>query len=104
MVKYCVMLKRPASMSREEMHEWWLKELAPIARRTPGLRKYVVSFTVEDRMEEGPDGMGELWFDSVEDAKAGLASPEFEACKPNVLGHGIILGQRMIAEEHVVEL
>lgn len=52
---------------------WWLDSHAPLARQLPGLRKAV--FNVIDQPGDGqPDGVSELWFDSIDDFTAAYES------------------------------
>ena len=67
----------------------------PIVARLPGVRAVTVNLPIpaaeggtRDAAEPGPDGIGEDWFDSVEDLRAALASPvgqEAAADGPNYL-------------------
>ncbi len=59
----------------------WRDVHARLVEEVPGVRRYV-----QDRCTTGPDGtapryagVGELWFDSVEAAKAALSTPEWHA-------------------------
>ena len=77
MVKLAALLKRPDGVTREEFHRWWLHEHAPLAKRFPRLRKYVVSLSIEGPFEEPAyDGFAELWFDSLEDLEYAFSAPE----------------------------
>ena len=67
-------------MSREAAMRYWREVHAPIARKIPGLRKWVQNHATAAR--EGDlqfDGIGELWFDSPEAFQAAAASPEWQA-------------------------
>ena len=68
MIKWIALVKRPRSMTLDELKSWWLSTHALTAKRLPGLRKYVVSITTSG-LEEVPkyDGIAELWFDSMDD-------------------------------------
>jgi hypothetical protein len=50
MVKIAIILFRN-HMTLEEQHRWWLEDHAPIARRMPGLRGYVINLA--NREEAG---------------------------------------------------
>ena len=89
MVKMVALLQRPAQVSREEFHRWWLEDHVPMIRRYPGLRKYVVSLTTGP-VAGGPDewdGIAELWFDGEEDVAAVYAASEGQAGKADSEQH-----------------
>lgn len=59
--------------------DYWRDVHAPIAAKTPGLRKYVQSHSVEG-LSGQPDFLGyaELWWDSKEAFAESAATPEWE--------------------------
>jgi uncharacterized protein (TIGR02118 family) len=68
-------------VSREAALVQWRGSHVGLVERVPGVRRYV-----QDECLVGPDGseppaagVGELWFDSAEAAKAALATPEWQA-------------------------
>jgi uncharacterized protein (TIGR02118 family) len=69
-----------AGLPRAEALEAWERHVELVAR-LPGLRRYV-----QNRALASPDGgeppfagVGELWFDDAEAARAALTSPEWQA-------------------------
>lgn len=103
MVKLVALLKKPESMSREEFVDWWINVHAPIIRRAPGLRRYVISPTLAgSRRLVEYDGIAELWFDDVEAGRRGLSAPGVgDAGQQDVATHGI---QRIMffTDEHTI--
>ena len=63
MIKMCTLIKRRDGLTREAFRDWWLNRHAPVARALPGLRRYQISYPI-DEAEHDYDGMAELWFDS----------------------------------------
>ena len=103
MVKMVRLLKRPDTMTLDEMDQWWLGPHADVAKRLPGLRKYVVSLVVgsPDPGEPQYDGMAEMWFDSIEDAdKAQKSDVMKEAIKDSVGTNFTVV--RLTTEEHFI--
>lgn len=73
MIKLVTLLKRRAGMSRPEFEHRWLNIHAPIAAEFPGLRGYVLSFSILEG-EPGADGVAQLWFDDRRSAQRSYAS------------------------------
>lgn len=82
MVKYVVLLKKHASIDRETFLKLWREGHLPIISQLPGVRKIELHALVG--VPDYPsdyDGMGMLWFDSVEAALAAFASPIGQAAR-----------------------
>ena len=67
-------------MSDDEFARYWLSVHGALAKKMPGLRKYVVNVVRRPPNRE-PDfhGVVELWFDDVDSMKKAFASPEGQA-------------------------
>ena len=77
---------------------WWLDSHAPLARQLPGLRKAV--FNVIDQPGDGqPDGVSELWFDSIDDFTAAYESEIGKAVVADSLAN-VSSRQRFFVEEN----
>ena len=89
MVKIEIILFRN-QMSLEEQHRWWLEEHAPMARKMPGLRGYVINLAAKGEAGEEPEicGTDELVFDSWEAAKAAYESAEWRAARAHTAASG----------------
>lgn len=77
-------------MSLEEQHRWWLEDHAPIARKMPGLRGYVINLAGKGEGGEEPEicGTDTLSFDSWDDAMKAYHSPEWQAAREHTAASG----------------
>jgi uncharacterized protein (TIGR02118 family) len=78
MIKRVSLVRRRDGMSREEFLAHWLGPHADIVRQLPGLRG--LRFGIVQRWtpdDAAWDGVGELWFDSVEAADAAFATEPY---------------------------
>jgi uncharacterized protein (TIGR02118 family) len=76
MFKMMILIKKKPALTDEEFAKYWLENHAPIAKKMPGLRKYVVNLVKRPPNRE-PDynGVVELWFDDSAGMKNAFASP-----------------------------
>ncbi|MGR5945546.1 EthD family reductase [Enterobacter sp. C4G1] len=92
--KHVGFLTRKKGQSFEAFVAHWNDVHTEIALRLPGLRGYVLNPIDREKYPDSPvDGFSELWFDSIEDAKAAFSSPVGqEAYKdvPNFVEHAAI--------------
>jgi len=72
-IKLVTFQKRGSHLTRSEFAERWLTVHGPIAARFPGLRGYMLGFSIEDG-EPQADGIAQLWFDNRAAAQASYAS------------------------------
>jgi uncharacterized protein (TIGR02118 family) len=87
MITRISLLYRKEGMSLDAFRKHWLEVHAPLARRMPGLRRYVQQDVVDVLgLMDGaqtplprPDGIAEVSFDDDGASKASLASPEGQA-------------------------
>ncbi len=88
MVKLVYCLRRRADVAPEEFHRYWLEEHGPKVKSAAAAlraRRYVQSHTTAPELNAmfvasrglGPayDGITEVWWDSVDDVTAALATP-----------------------------
>lgn len=80
MFKLIILLKKKNELSDQDSAKYWLETHAPLAKKMPGLRKYVVNVVKRPPNRE-PDynGVVELWFDDIDSMKKAFASPEGHA-------------------------
>lgn len=89
MVKMEIVLFRN-HMTLEEQQRWWIEEHAPIARRMPGLRSYVINLATRGEGDAEPEivGTDELVFDSWEAAQRAYRSPEWRQAREHTRASG----------------
>ena len=77
MFKVVFLVNRRADMSRETYQAYSNEQHAPIVAGLPGIRRYVVNYSLEASPEDPPafDAVVELWFDDQQGFEAALASP-----------------------------
>lgn len=73
MIKLVTILKGSAALTRAEFETRWHDVHAPIAAKFPGLRGYMLSFSIAEGDPEA-EGVAQLWFDSREAAQAAYGS------------------------------
>ena len=89
-----VLASRPSEWSHEQFITWWRDEHAEVTRALPGLRAWrhmAVDRALEPR-SEGWDGLSVLSFDTADDLKRALESPEWAAAVEHV---GPMRGRRI---------
>jgi uncharacterized protein (TIGR02118 family) len=78
MIKRISFLRRKAGMSQEEFFAHWTGPHAQIVRQLPGLRGLRFGRVRQWSPSEAAwDGVGEVWFDSLQDALAAFATEPF---------------------------
>ena len=90
MIKSLSLLTRKSAMSREEFRRIWVGEHAPLVLAVPQVRRYVLSFILEEPMRPdvptqtmSVDAVAELWYDDMVALKEAAASPEMRAVQAN---------------------
>jgi len=75
--KMMILLKKKTEFSDDEFARYWLETHARLAKKMPGLRRYVVNIVRRPPNRE-PDynGVVELWFDDQASMKKAFSSPE----------------------------
>lgn len=102
MVKLVAILKKPPTMNRDQLIDWWLNVHAPLVKNAPGLRRYIVSPAVANPRREPPyDGIAELWFDDLETARQVMNSAELAAGAEDLRTHGVE-ATMFLTEEHPI--
>lgn len=86
MIKSLSLLTRKTGLTHEQFVKHWLEVHGPLARKVPGLRRYVQSHILEERTRPDIlstdveiDGVAELWYDDPESMRRALATPEAKA-------------------------
>lgn len=83
MIKSISLLTRRPELTHEDFVRHWVEVHAPLAHAVPRLKRYVQSHIVAERtrpdietLNVEIDGIAELWYDSLEDLRFAMASPE----------------------------
>ena len=78
MLKFMVVICKRQDMSDEEFKTYLRNTHGPLAKKLPGLRKYVQNFAAEDAKRKHPawDAIVELYFDDWTSMEAAWASPQ----------------------------
>jgi len=82
MFKLIILLTKKEAMSDDEFARYLLEVHAPLARRMPGIIRYVVNMVQKPPGRE-PDfhAAAELWFDSREGMRKAFSSYQVEAAQ-----------------------
>jgi uncharacterized protein (TIGR02118 family) len=97
-----ILLAKKEAMTDEEFAQYWLTKHAPLARKMPGLKRYVVNVAMHPPNRE-PEyhGIVEMWFDNKESMKAAFSSPEGKATQADTQMFASRL-TTLFVEEHAV--
>ena len=90
MIKSLSLLTRKSGLSKEEFRRVWEGEHAPLVKSVPQVRRYVLSFVLDEPTRPDVptqtmqvDAVAELWYDNAADMKAAAATPEMKAVQAN---------------------
>ena len=82
MVKYVVLLKRRPEIDHDTFMKEWQGAHLDLIKQLPGLRRCVLNDPISvPNYAPDFDGLGILWFDSVEAAFEAFASPQGQATR-----------------------
>ena len=83
MVKLIYCISKKPELTVEQFQTYWRETHAPIAAKIPGLRRYVQCHVVPETYGGATtpayDGAAELWWDSLEEMRAAMGTPEVKA-------------------------
>ncbi|MFD9187587.1 EthD family reductase [Streptomyces phaeochromogenes] len=94
MYNLVLLAARPSDWTHERFIDWWRGDHAALTRTLPGLRSWrhtEIDTALEPR-SEGWDGVSVLGFDTAEDLRKALDSPEWAAAVAQV---GDMKGRRI---------
>jgi uncharacterized protein (TIGR02118 family) len=90
MIKSLSLLTRKSSLSREEFRRIWEGEHAPLVLAVPQVRRYVLSFVLEEPTRPdvpiqtmSVDAIAELWYDDMASLQAAAQTPQMQAVQAN---------------------
>ncbi len=107
MIKVAAFFKRKKGCSVDAFQSYWRTHHAEIAKRLPGLRRYVQCHTlagVYKKHEPAYDGVAEIWFEDTDALRKAAATDVFRAVKedePNFMDVGSY--GDIVTEEHVIK-
>src|SRR4051794_28701403 len=100
-IKRVSLVRRGDGMTRDEVAADWVGPHPGIVKQLPGLRGLrfgiVQSWTPP---EEAWDGVGELWFDSIDDANAAFATEPYRSMLADDRARSFSALQNCFVEEH----
>lgn len=83
MIKSVSLLTRRPELTHEQFVRHWVDVHAPLAHAVPRVRRYVQSHILAERsrpdiapLDVEIDGIAELWYDSLDDLRHAMATPE----------------------------
>jgi uncharacterized protein (TIGR02118 family) len=90
MIKSLSLLTRKSALSKEEFRRVWVGEHAPLVHAVPQVRRYVLSFVLDEPTRPdvptqamSVDAVAELWYDDMAALKAAAASPQMKVVTDN---------------------
>jgi uncharacterized protein (TIGR02118 family) len=97
-----ILIRRDPAETHEQFMAWWSERHAELARRMPGLRRYVLHEVLGGfERDVDWDGIAELEFDSEDAARAAFSSPEGRETLQDTKGRG---GARLILSTDMLRL
>jgi uncharacterized protein (TIGR02118 family) len=85
-IKSLTLLTRKPHLTHEQFMKHWVEIHGPLARKVPGIRRYVQTHILEERKRPDVpssdveiDGIAELWYDDREAMQKAISSPEGKA-------------------------
>ena len=81
MLKMVILVHRRSDLDSESFRKYWRETHSQIARKIPGLRKYIQHHALPSPDGSPPpyDGIAELWWDDQEAMEKAFASSEGQA-------------------------
>lgn len=90
MIKSLSLLTRKPELSKAEFRRVWEGEHAPLVHAVPEVRRYVLSFVVDEPATANApiqavraDAVAELWYDDMDALKRAAARPQMQAVLTN---------------------
>ena len=103
MFKMMILLKKKPTLGSEEFAKYWLETHSPLAKKLPGLRRYVVNVVRRPpNREPDYDGVVELWFDDIGSMRKAFTSSEGVATEKDAEAFASSLTTMYIEEHNIV--
>ena len=105
MVKVMYIITPKAGMSQGDFQRYWLEVHAPIVKRIPHLKRYVINVFPprSDDMSAAIGGIAEQWFESLETMKTAFSTADAKHARADI--ENFAEAPRNIAalvDEHIV--
>jgi uncharacterized protein (TIGR02118 family) len=86
MVKLIYVIAPKAGMSRADFQRYWLDVHAPIVKKIPNLKRYVINLSQprSDGTVTAIGGVAELWFESLDAMKTALGTAEARNARADI--------------------
>jgi uncharacterized protein (TIGR02118 family) len=101
-VKIISMMKRRDGLTIEEFRDWALNEHSQLGAQFEGIRHYRMSVVLPEHADGPYDAVSELYFDTLEEFQAALASEVGAAAGADIKAHCAEDRLRLVTEERVV--
>ena len=86
MLKNFSLMKRKEGMSLDEFRKWALEEHVELGKNIPGMLHYRMNVVLEENPAT-PDGISEMWFDSMDARNAAFATDAGKAAGGDAAAH-----------------
>lgn len=87
MFKVMSLMKRKDGMSHEAFSKWILEEHVVLARKLPGMRRYISNVLHKDAPDAPFDGVSEMYFDDEAAMNAAFGTDEGKAAGGDAAAH-----------------
>ncbi len=101
-VKIVSLMKRRDGLSIEEFRHWAMHEHPQLGARFEGIRHYRMSVVLAEHADGPYDAVSELYFDTLDDFQAALASEIGAEAGADIKAHCSEDRVRLVTEENVI--
>jgi uncharacterized protein (TIGR02118 family) len=105
MVKLIYIITPKAGMNRVDFQRYWLEVHAPIVKRIPHLKRYVINIFQprSDETSAAIGGVAEQWFESLETMKAAFSMADAKHARADIANFAEITRNiSALVDEHIV--
>lgn len=91
------------NMTRKAFAQHWLNTHAPLVKKIPGVKNYIINIVLStDGEEPGYQGTAELWFDSIEAMQQAMDTPEGQNAVADTQNFMRTFTSIVIEEHHII--
>jgi uncharacterized protein (TIGR02118 family) len=105
MVKLMYIITPKAGMNRVDFQRYWLEVHAPIVKRIPHLKRYVINVFQprSDDMSAAIGGVAEQWFESLETMKTAFSTADAKHARADIENFAEVARNiAALVDEHIV--